>query len=227
MEFISALVDFFLHLDKYLSGWIGVYGVWVYVLLFIVIFIETGVVIMPFLPGDSLLFAAGTLAALPPAGAFKMNVFVLFGLLAVAAVVGDTVNYWIGHALGPRVFNERVPFLKKEYLDRTHAFYEKYGNITIFLARFVPIIRTFAPFVAGIGRMSYGTFFSYNVLGGVVWTALFIFGGYFFGNIPIIRDNFSLVIVGIVGVSVLPMVWHFWQENKAKLLGRFRPQPKP
>ncbi|HPH98482.1 MAG TPA: DedA family protein [Anaerolineaceae bacterium] len=202
------LVDLVLHLDKHLSEWIGILGNWTYIMLFGVIFIETGVVIMPFLPGDSLLFAAGTLAALPASETgFQLNVVVLYIVLALAAVVGDTANYWIGHKLGPRVFNEKIPFLKKEYLDKTHNFYEKHGNITIFLARFIPIIRTFAPFVAGIGSMSYGKFISYNIFGGIVWTALFIFGGYFFGNIPFVRDNFSLVIIAIVVISVLPAVF--------------------
>jgi membrane-associated protein len=181
--------------------------------LFIVIFIETGIVIFPFLPGDSLLFAAGTLAALPES---PLSVIGLFLCLAAAAVLGDTVNYWIGHYIGPRVFTEKVPFLKKEYLDRTHKFYEKHGGITIFLARFMPIIRTFAPFVAGVGAMSYGKFITYNVMGGLVWTALFTFGGYFFGNLEIVQNNFSLVIVAIVVISVLPVVVEAIKSRKNK-----------
>jgi membrane-associated protein len=166
---------------------------------------------MPFLPGDSLLFAAGSLAAL---GSF--NIFGLFALLALAAIVGDTLKYWIGHFIGPRVFSEKIPFLKKEYLERTHAFYEKHGGITIFLARFIPIIRTFAPFVAGVGRMSYGYFITYNIVGGLVWTALFTFGGYFFGNIPFVKNNFSLVIIAIVVISVLPAVYEVIQARRPK-----------
>jgi membrane-associated protein len=213
MEFIKTIIDLFLHLDKHLGDLIQQIGIWTYVPLFIVIFIETGIVIFPFLPGDSLLFAAGTLAALPES---PLSVIGLFLCLAAAAVLGDTVNYWIGHYIGPRVFTEKVPFLKKEYLDRTHKFYEKHGGITIFLARFMPIIRTFAPFVAGVGAMSYGKFITYNVMGGLVWTALFTFGGYFFGNLEIVQNNFSLVIVAIVVISVLPVVVEAIKSRKNK-----------
>lgn len=213
MEFIKTIIDLFLHLDKHLGDLIQQIGIWTYVPLFIVIFIETGIVIFPFLPGDSLLFAAGTLAALPES---PLSVIGLFLCLAAAAVLGDTVNYWIGHYIGPRVFTEKIPFLKKEYLDRTHKFYEKHGGITIFLARFMPIIRTFAPFVAGVGVMSYGKFITYNVMGGLVWTALFTFGGYFFGNLEIVQNNFSLVIVAIVVISVLPVVVEAIKSRKNK-----------
>ena len=199
MNFIQLLIDLFLHLDKHLSAVISQYGIWTYGLLFVVIFIETGFVITPFLPGDSLLFAAGTFAALG-----SLNVWSIFLLLAIAAVAGDTVNYWIGHFLGDRAYN--IKWIKKEYLDRTHGFFEKYGNKTIFLARFVPIVRTFAPFVAGVGSMSYRDFISYNVFGGITWVALFTFAGYFFGNIPFIRDHFSLVVIAIVLISIVPMV---------------------
>ncbi|NLF49619.1 MAG: DedA family protein [Leptolinea sp.] len=209
MDFIALIIDFVLHLDKYLSVIIQDFGVWSYLILFIVIFIETGLVVTPFLPGDSLLFAAGAFAA---AGAF--NPVLLFVLLAVAAVLGDTANYWIGHSIGPKVFTGNVRFLKKEYLEKTQAFYEKHGGKTIFLARFIPIIRTFAPFVAGVGKMRYGYFISYNVIGGIVWTSLFIFAGYFFGNLPFVEENFSLVIIAIVIISVLPAVWEYF---KAKL----------
>ncbi|MBN2258261.1 MAG: DedA family protein [Anaerolineaceae bacterium] len=202
MQFIQTVIDLFINLDEHLGELIQQIGGWTYVPLFFVIFMETGFVITPFLPGDSLLFAAGTLAALPES---PLTVGGLFLSLATAAILGDTVNYWIGHYIGPRVFTEKVPFLKREYLDRTHRFYEKHGGITIFLARFMPIIRTFAPFVAGVGAMSYGRFITYNVVGGLVWTALFIFGGYFFGNLEIVRNNFSLVIVAIVLISVLPV----------------------
>ncbi len=199
MPVIQFLIDFFLHLDTHLSAVITQYGVWTYALLFVVIFVETGLVITPFLPGDSLIFAAATFAALG-----SLNVVLLFVLLAAAAVLGDTVNYWIGHYLGQRAY--QIRWIKKEYLDRTHAFFERYGGKTIFLARFVPIIRTFAPFVAGIGRMSYGYFISYNVFGGIAWVGLFTGAGYLFGNVPFIRDHFSLVILAIVVISVLPMV---------------------
>ena len=211
MELINWFVDFVLHMDTHLGTIIQTIGVWSYVALFVVIFIETGFVVTPFLPGDSLLFAAGIFAG-TSRGA--LNVWLLFGSLAVAAVLGDTVNYWIGHYIGPRVFSGKVPFLKKEYLDRTQAFYEKHGGKTIFLARFIPIIRTFAPFVAGVGRMRYGYFVSYNVFGGIVWTALFIFAGYFFGDIPLVKDNFSLVIVAIVVISVLPAVVEYLRGRK-------------
>jgi membrane-associated protein len=199
MDAIRFVIDLFLHLDAHLSGVIAQYGVWTYALLFLVIFVETGLVVTPFLPGDSLIFAAGTFAALG-----SLNIWLVFVLLAVAAVLGDSANYWIGHYLRERAYNIR--WIKKEYLERTHAFFEKHGGKTIFLARFVPIIRTFAPFVAGVGRMSYGYFFSYNVIGGIVWVGLFSAAGYLFGNIPVIRDHFSLVVLAIILVSVLPMV---------------------
>lgn len=203
MDTVSFLIDLFLHLDKHLSDIISQYGTLTYVILFIVIFCETGLVVTPFLPGDSLLFAAGTLAALDSS---PLNVFLLYAIMASAAILGDTANYWIGHRIGPAAFSGNIRFLKKEYLDRTHAFYEKHGGKTILLARFIPIIRTFAPFVAGVGRMSYGYFISYNVFGGLLWCALFIFGGYFFGNIPFVKNNFSIVIIAIIVISVMPAV---------------------
>jgi membrane-associated protein len=211
MELISFLIDLILHLDEYLDMIIQWFGIWTYLILFIVIFIETGLVVTPFLPGDSLLFAAGTFAALG-----SLNVIWLFVVLAIAAVLGDTANYWIGHYIGPRVFSEKSRFLKKEYLDRTHEFYEKHGGKTIFLARFIPIIRTFAPFVAGVGRMTYWHFISYNIFGGIVWTALFIFGGYYFGNIPFIRNNFSLVIIAIILISALPAIVEYFRNKQKK-----------
>ena len=210
MDWIALGIDFVLHLDRYLDVIIRSFGLWTYLILFIVIFIETGLVVTPFLPGDSLLFAAGAFAA---KGSF--NVSVLFFALWLAAVLGDTVNYWIGHYVGPRVFREDVRWLKREYLERTQAFYEKHGGKTIFLARFVPIVRTFAPFVAGIGQMRYGYFITYNIVGGLVWTALFIFGGYFFGNLPFVKDNFSFIIIAIILISVMPAVIEAMRSRRA------------
>jgi membrane-associated protein len=218
MEFLSRLLDFVLHLDKHLSSLIQTYGLWTYLILFAIIFLETGLVVTPFLPGDSLLFAAGTFAATN-----TLNVLWLFVLLSAAAILGDTVNYWIGHFVGPKVFHqEKSRFFKKEHLDRTHRFYEKYGAETIIIARFVPIIRTFAPFVAGIGRMSYWKFISYNIIGGIGWVALFVFGGYFFGNIPFIKRNFGLVIIAIIVVSTIPAVVEFYRHRRSS-----RHQTKP
>jgi len=205
MEVITYLIDLFLHLDKYLSEIIQNYGVLTYALLFVVIFMETGLVVTPFLPGDSLLFAAGTFAS--PALGSSLNIVLLWVLLSAAAILGDTANYWIGHYFGPRAFSGEVRFLKKEYLDRTHAFYEKHGGKTIILARFVPIVRTFAPFVAGVGAMTYKHFVSYNVIGGLLWVTIFTLGGYFFGNLPFVKDNFSLVVIAIIVISVLPAVY--------------------
>ena len=204
MDLIAYLIDLFLHLDEHLSMVLSRYGAWTYLILFVVIFLETGLVVTPFLPGDSLLFAAGTFAALG-----DLDVVLLFLLLFVAAVAGDTVNYWIGRRIGPKVFETNVRWLKREYLERTHRFYERHGGKTIFLARFVPIVRTFAPFVAGVGEMSYGRFLAYNLVGGLVWTGGFVFLGYFFGNLPIVRDNFSFVVLGIIFVSLLPMLVEF------------------
>jgi membrane-associated protein len=210
MEFIKSVIDVVLHLDVHLDKLIATYQVGTYLILFVVIFCETGLVVTPFLPGDSLIFAAGTFAAKG-----KLNVVVLFLILAVAAVLGDTVNYWIGKIVGPKVFHqEKSRLFKKEYLDRTHNFYEKYGAETIIIARFVPIIRTFAPFVAGIGKMTYGKFLSYNIIGGVGWVAVFTFGGYFFGNIPFVQKNFSLVIIAIILISLIPAVVEFLKHRK-------------
>lgn len=201
MELISKLIDLFLHLDKHLNEIIGQYGAWTYLILFLIIFCETGLVVTPFLPGDSLLFAAGAFAALG-----SLNVFWLFVLLSIAAIAGDTINYWAGHWVGPKVFyRDNVRFLNKKHLERTHEFYERYGGKTIIIARFIPIIRTFAPFVAGIGSMSYGRFILYNVVGGVAWVAICVFAGYYFGNLEIVKKNFSLVIIAIVLISVVPM----------------------
>lgn len=201
MEFLTQALDFFLHLDVHLAEITARYGTGTYVILFLIIFCETGLVVTPFLPGDSLLFAAGAIAALG-----TLNPAVLVVLLIVAAILGDTVNYWVGKWVGPRAFSGEIRFLKKEYLDRTHAFYERHGGKTIILARFVPIVRTFAPFVAGVGAMTYSKFLVYNVVGAVVWVGLFVPIGYFFGNLPQVKENFSLVILGIIVLSVLPMV---------------------
>ncbi len=211
MNILTDLLDLFLHLDEHLTVVTQTYGSLTYFFLFLVIFMETGLVITPFLPGDSLLFAAGALAALPGTG---LNVGLLFLLLFAAAVIGDTVNYWIGKAIGPRVFEQNYRFLKREYLERTQAFYAKHGGKTIILARFVPIVRTFAPFVAGVGTMSYRQFILFNIIGGLLWTLLFIFGGYFFGNIPIVKENFEFVILGIIFISVLPMFIEWYRGRK-------------
>ncbi|MFA7228347.1 MAG: DedA family protein [Melioribacteraceae bacterium] len=208
MEFLEYLFDLFLHLDKHLSEITKLYGTLTYIIPFLVIFAETGFVFTPFLPGDSLLFAAGTFAAL---GSFDVNI--LFLALVTAAILGDTVNYWIGHYLGMKLFEKNNRFLKKEYLDRTHKFYEKHGGKTIILARFIPIVRTFAPFVAGIGAMTYTKFISYNIIGGILWCGLFIYGGYFFGNLPFVKNNFSLVIIAIIIISVLPMITEYLRHR--------------
>ena len=206
MDFIRQLVDLFLHLDKHLGAIIQQYGTWTYAILTLVVFCETGLVVTPFLPGDSLLFAAGALAALPGS---PLSVGVLFLLLSGAAIAGDTVNYWIGHKVGPRAFEGKIKFLNPNHLARTHEFYEKYGGKTIIIARFVPIVRTFAPFVAGVGSMSYGKFITYNVVGGILWVAICLFAGFFFGNLPFVKANFSVVILAIIVISVLPGVYEF------------------
>jgi membrane-associated protein len=201
MEWILKAVDFVLHVDVYLDQIISNYGGWTYALLFFVIFMETGFVVTPFLPGDSLIFAAATFAARG-----SLNPWLMFGLLGFAAVIGDSVNYWIGHRIGARAYTGEIKWIKKEYMERTHAFFEKHGGKTIFLARFVPIIRTFTPFVAGVTRMTYGFFFRWNVIGGLVWVATFTLLGYFFGNIPFVQKNFELVIVAIILISLIPAV---------------------
>ena len=213
METIRKAIEVVMHLDKYLSILVSQYQAWTYMILFLIIFCETGLVVTPFLPGDSLLFAAGAVTALPDS---PIRVLWLFLLLSAAAVLGDTVNYWIGKIVGPKVFSrEDSRFFKKKYLDRTHQFYEKYGAETIILARFVPIVRTFAPFVAGIGKMSYSRFLAYNIVGGIAWVALFLFAGHFFGNIPFVKRHFSLVIFAIIGVSLIPAVWEFVRSRRA------------
>ncbi len=209
MEVIKFLIDFVLHMDVHLNQIISDYGVWTYGILFFVIFMETGFVVTPFLPGDSLLFAAGTFAALG-----SLNPLYLFLLLTVAAILGDTVNYSIGHYIGPRAFSGEIKFLKQEHLDKTQGFYEKHGGKTIILARFIPIIRTFAPFVAGVGMMKYKKFILYNVVGGIAWVAIFTFLGYFFGNIEFVRKNFELVIFAIIFISFIPPVLEVIKARK-------------
>ena len=210
MELLQKFADFILHLDKHLAELTAQYGTTTYAILFAIVFAETGLVVTPFLPGDSLLFAAGALAAQESGG---LNVHLLFVLLTIAAILGDSVNYSIGKRLGRRAFTGR--FLKQEHLDRTHAFYEKHGAKTIVLARFVPIVRTFAPFVAGVGAMTYGKFIAYNVFGGVLWCGLLIYAGYAFADTPLVKNNFSLVIFAIIGLSILPMVIEIVRAKRA------------
>ncbi|MCM2267086.1 MAG: DedA family protein [Elusimicrobiales bacterium] len=218
MEILSTLFgylvhafDVLLHLDKYLGGVIQAYGAWTYLILFLIIFCETGLVVTPILPGDSLLFAIGTFCGL---GYLELGL--TLGLLSAAAILGDTVNYSVGHYIGPRVFGyENSRIFKKEYLQKTHAFYEKYGGKTIIIARFVPIVRTFAPFVAGVGAMTYGKFLAYNVAGGLLWVFSVTLAGYYFGNIPVVKNNFTVVIMGIIVVSVLPGAVEYLRHRRA------------
>ncbi len=215
MEFFQTVLDFFLHLDQHLFTMILDYGVWIYLILFLIIFVETGLVIMPFLPGDSLLFAAGTFCAgvIGASGeTASLNLWLVLGLLVVAAILGDTLNYTLGNKLGLKMLNWKVkgkPLVNPKYIEQTQDFYEKNGPKTIIIARFVPIVRTFAPFVAGIGSMKYSTFIRYNVIGGLVWVVGLTLLGYFFGNMPIVQENFETVIFGIIGISLLPMVWEY------------------
>jgi membrane-associated protein len=213
MDLVKQLVDVFLHLDRHLAEVVRDYGTFTNLILFGIVFCETGLVVTPFLPGDSLLFTAGALAALG-----SLDVTVLFLTLALAAVLGDTANYWVGKKIGPRAFDGSIRFLKQEHLRKTEVFYEKHGKKTIILARFVPIIRTFAPFVAGVGSMNYGVFLAYNVIGGVLWVAICVFSGYFFGNIPIVKNNFSLVILAIVVVSAVPIALEWRKSRREKRL---------
>ncbi len=207
---VFNIIDFILHIDKYLDVLIKNYGIGVYVLLFLIIFLETGLVIAPLLPGDSLIFVAGAFAA---KGA--LNVFILFIILVIAAILGDSVNYWIGNFFGEKVF-EKNRFFKKEHLDKTKQFYEKHGGKTIVLGRFIPIIRTFVPFVAGVGKMDYSRFLIYNVFGAVIWIGLFVFAGYFFGGIDFVKNNFSIVIMVIIIISVIPLVVE-WIRHKIRI----------
>lgn len=212
MDFLPDLISFFLHLDRHLAELAGQYGGWIYAILFLIVFCETGLVVTPFLPGDSLLFAAGSLAALADSA---MNIHVLFLLMAFAAIAGNTVNYAVGRYLGEKAFSPDARFLKQRYLDRTHRFFERHGGKTIIITRFAPIVRTFAPFVAGAGGMSYGRFQWYNVAGGVAWTASFLYGGYFFGNLPFVKQNFTLVILAIIVLSLMPGVVEYWRHRRA------------
>lgn len=210
MEYLAQVVDLLLHLDQHLTVFLQHYGAWVYVLLFMIVFAETGLVVTPFLPGDSLLFVAGTLAA-----AGGMDIRLLIVLLTIAAIAGDTVNYWFGNYVGPRVFtSENSRFLNRQHLERTHAFYERHGGKTIVIARFVPIIRTFAPFVAGVGKMPYPRFLAYNVIGGILWVVSLTLAGYYFGNLPFVKNNLTLVILGIIVLSIMPGVVEYLRQRR-------------
>ncbi|MBI4449022.1 DedA family protein [Candidatus Woesearchaeota archaeon] len=210
MNPLMQFIDLILHLDKYLNIIIANYGVWTYVLLFLIIFCETGLVIMPFLPGDSLLFVAGVFAANG-----SLDISLLFSLLALAAILGDTINYWIGNVIGEKIVHSgRLRFIKKEHIQKTETFYHRYGGRAIILARFVPIVRTFAPFVAGAARMNYMRFATYNVVGAGIWVGLFTFGGYYFGNIPLVKDNFSIAILVIIFASLVPAIWEYVKHRK-------------
>lgn len=212
LEIIKKLFDIAIHLDRYVVDIVRQYGLWTYLILFVVIFSETGFVVTPFFPGDSLLFAVGAVAAIG-----NLNIFGLFLLLTLAALAGNITNYWIGSKVGPGIFKkEKSRFFNKEYLEKTRRFYEKYGSLTIVIARFMPFIRTFAPFVAGIGRMKYVRFLFYSFIGSLLWVSLFLFGGYFFGNLPTVKRNFSLVIVAIILISLLPATVSVWKEKKRK-----------
>lgn len=212
MSIFGTLIDVILHLDRYLNVIVQSYGMWTYALMFIIIFCETGLVVTPFLPGDSILFATGALASI---GVLK--VFPLFIVFYLAAVIGDTANYHIGKKIGAKILEkENIKFINREYLDRAHVFYKKHGSMTIVLGRFIPIIRTFVPFVAGIGEMNYSKFITYNILGGFVWVALFLGGGYFFGNLPFIKEHFSFVVIAIIIISVIPGIAAFIKERRTE-----------
>jgi membrane-associated protein len=208
MDLLKRALDFVLHLDRHLGEIVAEWGPWIYALLFVIIFCETGLVVTPVLPGDSLLFAVGALC-----GAGAMNLALVLLLLTVGAIAGDTVNYWIGHFFGPKAFSGRYKLLNPKHLEKTHNFYERYGGKTIIIARFVPIVRTFAPFVAGACTMTYGRFMSYNVVGGIVWVFSITLLGYFFGNLPIVKKNFGLVVIAIIVISILPAVVEFFRER--------------
>ena len=216
MDAIKSILDVFLHVDDHLHALLEAWGPWTYVLLFAIILCETGLVVMPFLPGDSLLFAAGAMAALYPD---DLGLVPLLVLLSIAAILGDTINYFLGRWIGPRAFSLNTWFLKHEHLEKTQAFYERHGGKTIVLARFMPIVRTFAPFVAGVGKMHYPTFLWFNVVGGILWVLLCTVAGYFFGNIEAVKKHFELVVIGIVLVSVLPLAWEWWAARRRSQTG--------
>jgi membrane-associated protein len=209
---LHFLIDTFLHLDRHLADVVAVYHTWIYGIVFVIIFCETGLVVTPFLPGDSLLFAVGALAAIDRTG--TLNAPLMWLLVCVAAVLGNTSNYAIGRAIGPRAFSGRLPLLKPEHLARTEAFFARHGALTILLSRFLPLLRTFAPFVAGVGRMRYLTFQGYNLAGGFAWGTLFIWGGFLFGNIPAVKNHFGLVTLGIIAISLLPMIWALISDRR-------------
>jgi membrane-associated protein len=210
MDFLLTAFDYFLHVDRHLLEFATAYGVWIYALLFLIIFLETGVVVTPFLPGDSLLFAVGALAA-----AGVIDVVGILSLLTAAAIIGDNTNYFIGRAVGPRVFTEHSKWLKREHLLRTQRFYEVHGGKAVVLARFVPIVRTFAPFVAGVGRMRYPRFLAFDVAGGILWVWGFGLLGYFFGNTPVIKENFGLAIIAVIVLSLVPIAFEAWRARRS------------
>jgi membrane-associated protein len=209
METLKVLLDFILHLNVHLEVLVANYGIWVYAILFLIVFCETGLVVTPFLPGDSLLFAAGAIAA-----GGGLDLWLLMGLLVVAAILGDTVNYWVGDTVGHKLVARYPRLLKRQHLDKTHEFFERYGGKTIIIARFVPIVRTFAPFVAGVGEMTYARFMSFNVVGALLWVVLLVPAGYFFANVTFVKENFSLVILAIIFLSILPAIIEFWRERR-------------
>lgn len=210
MEWLAQCFDFFIHLDHHIDQIIAQYGAWTYFIVFLIIFCETGLVVTPFLPGDSLLFVLGAMAAIG-----SLNLWFLIVLLCIAAILGDSVNYWIGHILAPKITShQKIKFIKQEYIDRTQKFYEKYGGKTLIIARFVPIIRTFAPFLAGVGKMHYGRFLFYNIVGGLLWIFIFVLGGFFFGNLPFIKKNFTLAIFAIIIISIIPAIIEILKHRK-------------
>lgn len=213
MDFLKTLLDYVLHLNTHLDGLVAEYGAWVYAILFVIVFCETGLVVTPFLPGDSLLFAVGAIAGLPDS---KLNLFIAMAVLLVAAILGDTVNYWVGNMAGHKLVEKFPRLIKKQHLDRTHEFFERYGGKTIIIARFMPIIRTFAPFVAGMGRMNYASFTAYNIVGGLIWIFFFVIVGFYFGNLPAVKKNFTLVIMGIIVLSMMPPVIEYLRHRFSK-----------
>ena len=211
MSIVQLLIDYVLHLDKYVSQLIAYFGFWTYGVVFLIILLETGVVILPFLPGDSLIFALGTFAAIG-----SLNIWLLFILLSLAAILGDTLNYWIGSYIGPKVFKSKSKWINPAHLTRTQKFFDKHGGKTIILARFIPILRTFAPFLAGVGKMNYWKFLAYNVVGGIAWVGIFVWGGYFFGNLAWVQANFHIVIIAIISISLVPVIFTIVQQVKER-----------